>query len=73
VDAREQRDGLAARALAQERSRLFEQQAEAYERFRPTSPEGLIDELLGSRHLGMAVSSTTVGVAGRQDEGVVPR
>jgi SAM-dependent methyltransferase len=47
VDASQERDRLTARPLAQERSRLFDQQAEAYDRFRPTYPDALIDELLG--------------------------
>jgi SAM-dependent methyltransferase len=48
VDASEERDRLAARPLAQERSRLFDQQAEAYDRFRPTYPDAAIDELPGA-------------------------
>jgi len=46
VEASEEHDRLAARPLAQERSRLFDQQAEAYDRFRPTYPDAVIDELL---------------------------
>jgi SAM-dependent methyltransferase len=47
VDASDERGRLAARPLAQERSKLFDQQAEAYDRFRPTYPDAVIDELLG--------------------------
>jgi SAM-dependent methyltransferase len=47
VDASEDGDRLMARPLAQERSKLFGQQAEAYDRFRPTYPDGVFDELLG--------------------------
>ena len=37
------------RRLAEERSRLFDQQAECYDRCRPTYPDAVIDELLGPR------------------------
>jgi SAM-dependent methyltransferase len=47
VDASEDGDRLMARPLAQERSKLFGQQAEAYDRFRPTYPDDVFDELLG--------------------------
>jgi hypothetical protein len=46
VDAGEDRDRMAARPLARERSRLFDQQAEAYDRFRPTYPDLVIGEPL---------------------------
>jgi len=36
-------DRLAARPLALQRSRLFDQQAEAYDRFRPNYPDAVID------------------------------
>jgi hypothetical protein len=54
VDASE-RDRLAARPLALQRSRLFDQQAEAYDRFRPTYPDAVIDELLGPVPAGLDV------------------
>jgi SAM-dependent methyltransferase len=46
MDASE-RDRLAARPLALQRSKLFDQEAEAYDRFRPNYPDAAIDELLG--------------------------
>ena len=55
VDATVERHRLAARPLAQERSRLFDQQAEAYERFRPAYPDAVIDELLGPVPAGLDV------------------
>jgi SAM-dependent methyltransferase len=68
VDASEQRDRLAARPLAQERSRLFDQQAEAYDRFRPTYPDAVIDELLGPVPAGLDVLDVGcgTGIASRQ-------
>jgi len=68
VDASEERDRLAARPLAQERSRLFDQQAEAYDRFRPTYPDGVIDELLGPVPAGLDVLDVGcgTGIASRQ-------
>jgi SAM-dependent methyltransferase len=47
VNASENGDRLTARPLAQERSKLFGQQAVAYDRFRPTYPDAVFDELLG--------------------------
>jgi hypothetical protein len=55
VDTNDERDRLAARPLARERSRLFDQQAEAYDRFRPTYPDAVIDELLGPVPAGLDV------------------
>jgi SAM-dependent methyltransferase len=68
VDASEERDRLAARPLAQERSRLFDQQAEAYDRSRPTYPDVLIDELLGPVPWGLHVLDVGcgTGIASRQ-------
>jgi SAM-dependent methyltransferase len=68
VDASEERDRLAARPLAQERSRLFDQQAEAYDRFRPTYPDAVIDELLGPVPVGLEVLDVGcgTGIASRQ-------
>jgi SAM-dependent methyltransferase len=68
VDASEERDRLVARPLAQERSRLFDQQAEAYDRFRPTYPDEVIDELLGPAPAGLDVLDVGcgTGIASRQ-------
>ena len=68
VDASEKRDRLAARPLAQERSRLFDQQAEAYDRFRPTYPDAVVDELLGPVPAGLDVLDVGcgTGIASRQ-------
>jgi SAM-dependent methyltransferase len=68
VDTNEERDRLAARPLAWERSRLFDQQAEAYDRFRPTYPDALIDELLGPVPAGLDVLDVGcgTGIASRQ-------
>ena len=64
----DERDRLAARPLAQERSRLFDQQAEAYDRFRPTYPDAVIDELLGPAPAGLGVLDVGcgTGIASRQ-------
>jgi SAM-dependent methyltransferase len=68
VDASEEHDRLAARPLAQECSRLFDQQAEAYDRFRPTYPDAVIDELLGPVPAGLDVLDVGcgTGIASRQ-------
>jgi SAM-dependent methyltransferase len=68
VDASEDSDRLAARPLARERSRLFDQQAEAYDRFRPTYPDAVIDELLGPVPAGLHVLDVGcgTGIASRQ-------
>src|SRR5580700_1290761 len=68
VDASEERDRLAARPLAQERSRLFDQQAEAYDRFRPTYPDAVIDELLSPIPADLDVLDVGcgTGIASRQ-------
>jgi SAM-dependent methyltransferase len=67
VDASE-RDRLAARPLAVQRSRLFDQHAEAYDRFRPTYPDAVIDELLGPVPTGLDVLDVGcgTGIASRQ-------
>jgi SAM-dependent methyltransferase len=67
VDASE-RDRLAARPLALQRSRLFDQQAEAYDRFRPTYPDAVIDELLGPVPAGLDVLDVGcgTGIASRE-------
>ena len=59
---------MAARPLAQERSRLFDEQAERYDRFRPTYPDALIDELLGPEPAGLDVLDVGcgTGIASRQ-------
>ena len=68
MDASEERDGPAARPLARERSRLFDQHAEAYDRFRPTYPDAVIDELLGPLPCGLEVLDVGcgTGIASRQ-------
>jgi len=68
VDTNDERDRVAARPLARERSRLFDQQAEAYDRFRPTYPDAVIDELLGPVPTGLDVLDVGcgTGIASRQ-------
>jgi SAM-dependent methyltransferase len=68
VDASDEPDRLSARPLAQERSRLFGEQAEAYDRFRPTYPDAVIDELLGPAPVGLDVLDVGcgTGIASRQ-------
>jgi SAM-dependent methyltransferase len=68
VDTNDERDRLAALPLARERSRLFEQQAEAYDRFRPAYPDAVIDELLGPVPAGLDVLDVGcgTGIASRQ-------
>jgi SAM-dependent methyltransferase len=56
-----ERDRVAARPLALQRSRLFDQQAEAYDRFRPTYPDAVIDELLGPVPAGLDVLDVGCG------------
>jgi SAM-dependent methyltransferase len=68
VGANEERDRPTARPLAQERSRLFGQHAEAYDRFRPSYPDAVIDELLGPVPAGLEVLDVGcgTGIASRQ-------
>jgi len=67
VDASE-RDRFAARPLALQRSQLFDQHAEAYDRSRPTYPDAVIDELLGPVPVGLDVLDVGcgTGIASRQ-------
>ncbi len=62
------RDRRAARPLAQERSRLFDQQAEVCDRLRPSYPDTVIDELLGPKPEGLDVLDVGcgTGIASRQ-------
>jgi SAM-dependent methyltransferase len=68
VVSSEECDYPTARPLAQERSRLFDQHAEAYDRFRPTYPDAVIDELLGPIPAEMDVLDVGcgTGIASRQ-------
>ena len=61
MDADDERHRAAARPLARERSRLFDQQAEAYDRFRPTYPDAVIDEVLGPAPAGLHVLDVGCG------------
>jgi SAM-dependent methyltransferase len=56
------------RRLAEERSRLFDQQAERYDRCRPPYPRAVIDELLGPKPAGLGVLDVGcgTGIASRQ-------
>jgi SAM-dependent methyltransferase len=49
------------RPLAYERSKLFDQEAERYDRCRPTYPDVLIDELLGPEPASLAVLDVGCG------------
>jgi SAM-dependent methyltransferase len=68
VDTNDERDRQAARPLAWARSRLFDQQADAYDRFRPSYPDAVIDELLGPAPAGLDVLDVGcgTGIASRQ-------
>ncbi len=55
--------GDVRRRLALERSRLFDQEAERYDRCRPGYPHEVIDELFGPGR-GGSVSSTLVAAPG---------
>jgi SAM-dependent methyltransferase len=68
VDASDEPNRPTARPLAQERSRLFDQQAEVYDRSRPSYPDGAIDELLGPAPVGLDVLDVGcgTGIASRQ-------
>ncbi len=68
MDAKDERERLAAtlddgpmRPLAQERSKLFDQEAERYDRCRPPYPDALIDELLGPEPAGLDVLDVGCG------------
>jgi SAM-dependent methyltransferase len=54
--------------LAYERSKLFDQEAERYDQYRPTYPDVVIDELLGPKPGGMEVLDVGcgTGIASRQ-------
>ena len=56
------------RRLAYERSRLFDQEAERYDRYRPSYPDPLIDELLGPEPEALTVLDVGcgTGIASRQ-------
>src|SRR5438067_2117767 len=56
------------RPLAYERSKLFDQEAERYDRCRPTYPDALIDELLGPEPASLAILDVGcgTGIASRQ-------
>lgn len=47
--------------LAQERSKLFDREAEHYDRCRPTYPDALIDDLVGSKPEGLKVLDVGCG------------
>jgi SAM-dependent methyltransferase len=68
VDTNDERDRQAALPLARERSTLFDQEAEAYDRFRPTYPDAVIDELLSPAPAGLDVLDVGcgTGIASRQ-------
>jgi len=56
------------RPMAYERSKLFDQEAERYDRFRPMYPDAVIDELLGPDPAGLEVLDVGcgTGIASRQ-------
>jgi SAM-dependent methyltransferase len=56
------------RPLAYERSKLFDQEAERYDRCRPTYPDALIDEVLGPEPSSLTVLDVGcgTGIASRQ-------
>ena len=49
------------RPLARERSRLFDREAERYDRYRPTYPDAVIDDLLGPKPEGLDVLDVGCG------------
>ncbi len=49
------------RPLAQERSKLFDREAERYDRLRPTYPDAMIDDLLGPKPEGLKVLDVGCG------------
>jgi SAM-dependent methyltransferase len=68
VESSQEGDRRAARPLALERSRLFGQHAEAYDRYRPDYPDAVIDEVLGPVPTGLDVLDVGcgTGIAARQ-------
>lgn len=52
---------MAARPLARQRSKLFDQEAEAYDLFRPSYPDSAIEELLGPVPAGLDVLDVGCG------------
>jgi len=68
VNTNDERDHRSARPLARERSTLFDLHAEAYDRFRPSYPDAVIDELLGPGPAGLDVLDVGcgTGIAARQ-------
>ena len=56
------------RPLAYERSKLFDQEAERYDRCRPSYPDALIEELLGLERAGLEILDVGcgTGIASRQ-------
>lgn len=59
------------RRLAEERAKLFDQQAERYDRCRPAYPRAVIDEVLGPEPAGLDVLDVAcgTGIASRQMAG----
>jgi len=55
------RDSSLMKPLAWERSKLFDQEAERYDRYRPTYPDALIDDLLGPTPEGLDVLDVGCG------------
>ena len=55
------RDSSLMKPLARERSKLFDEEAERYDRCRPTYPDALIDDLLGPTPEGLDVLDVGCG------------
>ena len=55
------RDLSLMKPLARERSKLFDREAERYDRYRPTYPDALIDDLLGPKPEGLDVLDVGCG------------
>ena len=62
------------RRLAEERSKLFDQQAECYDRCRPTYPSAVIAELLSPEPAGLDVLDVGcgTGIASRRRGKIAP-